>query len=151
MVGRLLKAHKLFYINWLLLSIVCLGLIRNTENMDFFLLMIFFMCLVITVVKLILYTVISFEITTQSVIIRKGVFNRSHDEVHFFRIKDVQLRKPFWYRFFGMSKILVYTSDQYHDIIEMRGMIDGEEIRNYLINQAMLKRREFGVKEYDVR
>ena len=151
MVGRILKAHPLFYTNWLFLSLFSIWMIRNTENVDFLFILVFSISILITLVKLIIYTVISFEFTSQSIIVRKGVFNRSHDEIHFFRIKDVQLRKPFWYRFFGMSKILVYTSDTYHNVVEMRGMSFGEEIRNFLINQAMLKRGEFGVKEYDVR
>ena len=52
-----------------------------------------------------------YELTTQRVRIRQGVFSKRTDELELYRVKDSTVLEPFWQRLFGVGNILITTND----------------------------------------
>jgi len=52
-----------------------------------------------------------YEITTQRVRLRQGVFSKRTDELELYRVKDSTVFEPFWQRLFGVGSIVITTND----------------------------------------
>ena len=52
-----------------------------------------------------------YELTTQRVRIRQGVFSKRTDELELYRAKDSIVLEPFWQRLFGVGNIVITTND----------------------------------------
>ena len=52
-----------------------------------------------------------YEITTQRVRIRQGLFSKRTDELELYRVKDSTVFEPFWQRLFGVGSIVITTND----------------------------------------
>src|SRR6185369_9630109 len=48
-----------------------------------------------------------YELTTQRVRIRQGVFSKRTDELELYRVKDSTVFEPFWQRLFGVGSIVI--------------------------------------------
>lgn len=91
------------------------------------------------------------DITMDSMLEVKGVLNVTTDEVQFFRIKDIRLYEPFFYRLVGLSKIYIITSDQYRPVLILNGIKDGKAKREMFKNMSLNHRKNQGVREFDFR
>jgi membrane protein YdbS with pleckstrin-like domain len=90
-----------------------------------------------------------YEFTSERMRIYEGILNQSIDEVELYRVKDTRLEKPFWLRLFGLSNIVLTTSDRSLPTIEIRAVRDGIEIREKLRKQVELLRDKKRVREVD--
>ena len=52
-----------------------------------------------------------FELTTQRLIVSKGILNRSLDEIELYRVRDVKLNKGILQRIVGLGSVTVGSSD----------------------------------------
>jgi uncharacterized membrane protein YdbT with pleckstrin-like domain len=52
-----------------------------------------------------------YELTTQRVRIRPGIFSKRTDELELYRVKDTTILEPFWQRIFGLGNIVITTND----------------------------------------
>ena len=52
-----------------------------------------------------------YELTTQRVRVREGVFSKRADELELYRVKDSTVFEPFWQRLFGVGSIVITTND----------------------------------------
>jgi len=52
-----------------------------------------------------------YEITTQLVRVRQGVWSKRTDELELYRVKDSTVFEPFWQRLFGVGSINITTND----------------------------------------
>jgi uncharacterized membrane protein YdbT with pleckstrin-like domain len=52
-----------------------------------------------------------YEITTERVRIRSGVFSKSTEELELYRVTDYAVVEPFWLRLFKVGNIQLKTSD----------------------------------------
>jgi uncharacterized membrane protein YdbT with pleckstrin-like domain len=92
----------------------------------------------------------SVEVNSERLIERSGVFSRKTDELELYRVKDIRHVEPFWLRLFGLSDIVLYTSDKSTPVIVLRAIENGEIVRA-LIRDAVESRRAIkGVKERDI-
>ena len=91
------------------------------------------------------------DITLDSLMEVKGVLNVTTDEVQLFRVKDIRLYEPFFYRLVGLSKLYIITSDQYRPVIVLDGIRDGKSKREMFKNMALKHRKNQGVREFDFR
>jgi membrane protein YdbS with pleckstrin-like domain len=80
---------------------------------------------------------------------RKGVFNVSTREIHYFRIKSIRVEEPFLYRFVGLKTYNLVTSDPLIPIFRIYAISDDGSLRDYLKKKATYWRKEMGVKETD--
>jgi hypothetical protein len=94
---------------------------------------------------------VSWVLTHDSIIETRGVFNVIINEVHYFRIKYHKLYQPLLYRFVGLSRLTLITSDKSKSTIFMYGIYDGKRRMQTFKNLAVATRKEMGVKEFDIR
>ncbi len=90
-----------------------------------------------------------YEFTSERMRIYEGILNQEINEVELYRVKDTRLEKPFWLRVFGLSNIVLTTSDRSLPTIEIRAVRNGIEIREKLRKQVELLRDKKRVREVD--
>ena len=90
-----------------------------------------------------------FEFTSERIRIYEGVLNQKINEVELYRVKDTRLEKPFWLRLFGLSNIIMQTSDRSLPQISILAIHDGVEIREKLRKQVETLRDRKRVREVD--
>jgi uncharacterized membrane protein YdbT with pleckstrin-like domain len=91
-----------------------------------------------------------YELTTQRLRTRRGVFNKHLDELELYRVRDYKLEQPFFLRLFSLSTLILQTSDRSNPTLVLkaipRGEVLREEMRTY-VEEARLRR---GVREVDM-
>ena len=92
----------------------------------------------------------SFDFHEKTIAERKGVFSILTREIHFFRIKSVRFEQPFFLRIFGLSNVILVTSDPLIPILRLYAVQGGENIKEYIKEQVSIWRRERTVKEQDI-
>lgn len=90
-----------------------------------------------------------FEFTSERIRLYQGVFSQDIDEVELYRVKDTRILKPFWFRIFGLSTIVLNTSDRTCPIVEIKAVKDGAGIREKLRKQVEMLRDKKRVREVD--
>lgn len=90
------------------------------------------------------------EITEERIIEQTGILSRKTDETELYRVKDIRLDEPFLLRMFGLSNILIITSDKTSPIISLFGIKDGNKLRKELRDLVELRRDKKGVRERDL-
>lgn len=89
------------------------------------------------------------ELTTERIRLQTGVFNRKLDDVELYRVKDSSMERPFWYRLFGLSTLIIETSDRSQPQIEIKAVSGGDELREKLRKQVEFWRDRKRVREID--
>ena len=90
-----------------------------------------------------------YEITEERITEITGVFSRNTDETELYRVKDIRLEEPFFLRMFGLSTILLVTSDKTSPIIKLSGVKNGTSLRKTLRDAVEVRRDIKGVRERD--
>lgn len=90
-----------------------------------------------------------FELTSERIRIHEGILNQQINEVELYRVKDTKLEKPFWMRVFGLSSIVMTTSDRSLPKLTIPAVRNGIEIREKLRKQVELLRDKKRVREVD--
>ena len=73
-----------------------------------------------------------YEITSQRVRIRQGVFSKRTDELELYRVKDSTVFEPFWQRLFGLGNIVVTTNDATTPTLTLEALPHAAETREKL-------------------
>lgn len=73
-----------------------------------------------------------YEVTTQRLRIRQGVFSKRTDEMELYRVSDSTVYEPFWQRFFGVGNIVVTTNDASTPSLTLEALPNAPEIREKL-------------------
>lgn len=89
------------------------------------------------------------ELTTERIRLSSGVFNQQLDDVELYRVKDTSMERPFWYRVFGLSTLIIETSDRSQPRIEIKAVRGGEDLREMLRKQVEFWRDRKRVREVD--
>jgi uncharacterized membrane protein YdbT with pleckstrin-like domain len=89
------------------------------------------------------------ELTTERIRLCAGVFNQTMDDVELYRVKDTSMERPFWYRVFGLSTLIIETSDRSQPRIEIKAVHRGDELRETLRKQVEFWRDKKRVREVD--
>lgn len=92
----------------------------------------------------------TYEATDQRIFIKYGVLNRKQQEVELYRIKDYVIVEPLLYRFFGLSDLLLRTSDKTAPEISMRAIRDAKAVRDQIRVNVELLREIKKVREIDL-
>lgn len=91
----------------------------------------------------------SFEITTERVKLKRGVFSVQMDELELYRVKDIRLLQPLLLRIVGLSTIVLITSDKSTPTLIIPAIANGNYLREKF-RMAVDQRRDIkGVKERD--
>jgi len=89
------------------------------------------------------------ELTTERIRLYQGVLNQKMDDVELYRVKDTSMERPFWYRMFGLSTLVIETSDRSQPRIEIKAVRDGDTLRETLRKQVEFWRDRKRVREVD--
>jgi len=91
----------------------------------------------------------SYTLTSQRIIRRVGLFNRTTFEIELYRVKDVHLFEPLQLRLFGLGTIHLISSQRSSPLFELKAIKNAAELREQLRHLVETRRNEKGVGEYD--
>jgi len=73
-----------------------------------------------------------YELTSQRLVLRSGVFNRKTEEIELYRVRDSSLDEPLLLRIFGAGNILIYATDSSSATLVLRGVTGAADVRQKL-------------------
>jgi len=114
---------------------------------------IFFTWYIPPILAIIKYLEVSYwryEFNERTMIERKGLFSVTRTEVSYYRIKSILIEEPAWMRIFGLSNVLIHTSDEFNHTITLYAVPNGVDLRNRIRGVVEYWRKEQGVKEFDL-
>jgi uncharacterized membrane protein YdbT with pleckstrin-like domain len=91
-----------------------------------------------------------YELTTERLKITQGVFSKVTDTLELYRVKDIETRQPFFYRFFHIENIDITTSDVSSPFILLEAIPCPASFADKIRNQVEAIRQQKGVREIDV-
>ena len=123
-------------------------------NLPFFILGgVFFYTWLLPLLALVKYLEIScwkYEFGERTIVQRKGILSVTSTEIHYYRIKSIRIDEPFWMRLFGLANVTIITSDPFQRELLLYAVPNGNEIRSLLRSTTHTRRREEGVREFDM-
>jgi uncharacterized membrane protein YdbT with pleckstrin-like domain len=138
------KPSQLINIVWVFLGGLSLSIAHSTEQY-----WIALFCL-IPLYKILDYACWTYDIYDDRIVESRGIFSVTTREVYFHRIKSVMMERPFWMRILGVGNIMVRSSDQFTSYFVIYGIDNVEEFEEDFQNVIQDKRKENGMKEYEV-
>ena len=87
---------------------------------------------------------IRYELTTERLKIRQGVFNKSLDEIELYRVRDYRLEQPFWLRLFSLGNIGMGTNDASNPYVVLRAVRESEHVYEKIrkhVEECRVKKR----------
>jgi uncharacterized membrane protein YdbT with pleckstrin-like domain len=91
-----------------------------------------------------------YEVTTQRIFYSSGVFSRERDQLEIYRVKDMRVVEPFFYRMVGRGNVLLDTSDRTTPTFVFEAVRDPRELADLLRTHVEARRRQKGVRELDM-
>ena len=71
-----------------------------------------------------------YQLTSERLRLRTGVLSRRTDEIELYRVKDYVLHEPFALRMFGLSNLVLSTTDDTNPRINLQAIHRGESLRD---------------------
>ena len=91
-----------------------------------------------------------YRVTSQRIIITRGVLTRRTDQLELYRAKDVALLEPFWLRLFKLGHIDLVTSDPTTPQLRLQAVPNPAALREQLRNAIESLRVSKGIRELDI-
>ena len=91
-----------------------------------------------------------YELTTERLKIREGIFSKVTDTLELYRVKDLETRQPFLYRLVGVENVQLNTSDTSSPFIFIEAIPRAAGLGDKIRNQVEIIRQQKGVREIDV-
>jgi len=89
------------------------------------------------------------QITDQRIILRTGIFSKTINETELYRVKDITLLQPFILRLVNLSTIHLDSTDHSNPQLSIKGVPNGQYLKEKLREAVDLRRDIKGVKEVD--
>lgn len=89
-----------------------------------------------------------FEITSQRLRVRAGVLNKTTAELELYRVKDFRVDQPLFLRMFGLSNIILVSTDRTHPYIVIPAVPNGLELGDTIRDNVENLRRNLGIREF---
>lgn len=92
-----------------------------------------------------------YELTTERLRMRRGVFNKELDELELYRVRDSRVEQPFWQRLFGLGTITIVSGDATTPVTVIPAIRDAEQVREHLRNcvEAQRGRHHVRINEFE--
>ena len=90
-----------------------------------------------------------FTLTTVRVRMRRGVFNRTTDDLELYRVRDTRFEQTFWERMFGVGEVILFTTDASTPEIHIPWLKDAELLREAVRKFAEERRDAKGVRAFE--
>lgn len=94
------------------------------------------------------FTFTVYSITDKKLLIKKGLVNRTYDEILLYRITDLQLKSSFAQSVFGLGlgTVTVYSRDTSDGTLEIKNIRHAREFYNTLSDNLEAERLRYGVR-----
>jgi len=73
-----------------------------------------------------------YEVTTERIKVSRGIFSRRTDEMELYRVKDLTLIEPFFFRLFGLGSVIMTTNDASTPTLTIHAVKRVKELREEL-------------------
>jgi uncharacterized membrane protein YdbT with pleckstrin-like domain len=91
-----------------------------------------------------------YELTTERIKITEGILSKVTDTLELYRVKDLETRQPFLYRWVGIENVQLNTSDTSSPFVFIQAVPRGVGLGDKIRNQVEIIRQQKGVREIDV-
>ncbi|HPM47255.1 MAG TPA: PH domain-containing protein [bacterium] len=88
-----------------------------------------------------------YKITGERIAFRSGIFNVKTKFIELYRVKDIEMIEPFFYRFFGLANIKITSSD--HDMPHFVLFAQKKQLEPVIRKSVEEIRKIKGVREID--
>lgn len=92
----------------------------------------------------------TYRITSQRIVITRGVFSKRTDELELYRVKDTTLLEPFWLRLVSLGHVDLTTSDRTTPMVRIQAVPSAANLREQLRSNIERMRAVKGVREADL-
>ena len=94
------------------------------------------------------FTFTVYSITDKKLLIKKGFFNRSYDEILLYRVTDLQLKTTFSQTVFGLGlgTVTVYSKDTSDGTLEIKNIRHARNFYECLSENLEKERLRYGVR-----
>jgi len=96
--------------------------------------------LLIAFIKWLQVKFVRYELTTERLRLRRGIFSRSTDEVELYRVKDYVLQEPFVLRMFGAGDIFIQTNDDANPTVLLKAIHRPNSLRDEIRKYVEIRR-----------
>ncbi|MGM0641825.1 MAG: PH domain-containing protein [Thermotogota bacterium] len=86
-----------------------------------------------------------YQITSHRLVVEKGIFSKSKDNLELYRLQDFEIRKPFLMRLMGYGYLNIHTSDKTSPLITIYGIKNIEKLAEDLRKTSNIERKRHGV------
>ena len=90
-----------------------------------------------------------FTLTTERLRIRRGVFNRTTDDLELYRVRDTKFEQTFWERMFGVGEVILFTTDASTPEVHIAWLKDAELLREAIRKFSEERRDAKGVRAFE--
>ena len=91
-----------------------------------------------------------YELTSERLKMREGVFSKVTDTLELYRVKDIETQQPFVYRLCGIENVQLNTSDTSSPFVLIQAIPHRVGLGDKIRNQVEIIRQQKGVREIDV-
>src|SRR5260370_5538673 len=91
-----------------------------------------------------------YELTSERLKMREGVFSKLTDTLELYRVKDIETQQPFVYRLCGIENLQLNTSDTSSPFLLIQAIAHHVGLGDKIRNQVEIIRHQTGVREIDV-
>ena len=91
-----------------------------------------------------------FEVTSERIRVTSGILSRHMEELELYRVKDLDVIEPFWYRLFGLGNVNLDTSDRSNPLLTIEAIKEPRQLADAIRNQVEALRLARGVREIDM-
>jgi len=91
-----------------------------------------------------------YDLTSERLKITQGVFSKASSTIELYRVKDIEVRQPFWYRLLGLENLHVTTSDLSSPFLLLDAIPVTAGLPDKLRNQVEVIRVQKRVREIDL-
>jgi uncharacterized membrane protein YdbT with pleckstrin-like domain len=81
-----------------------------------------------------------YEVTTERIRIRSGIFSKRTEELELYRVKDYALVEPFWLRLFKAGNIQLATHDESNPLMVLEAVPNAAALRDEIRKNVELCR-----------
>jgi uncharacterized membrane protein YdbT with pleckstrin-like domain len=93
---------------------------------------------------------IRYELTSERLRVRRGVFNKELDEIELYRVRDYKLEQPFFLRIFSRGNVTVTSTDVSNPVVTLRAVPDSERVRELVRHSVEECRTQKRVRAIDM-
>ena len=90
-----------------------------------------------------------FTLTTERLRIRRGVFNRTTEDLELYRVRDTRMEQTFFERMFGVGEVILYTTDASTPEVHLPWLKDAELLRETVRRFAEERRDAKRVRTFE--